>query len=99
MGFVVTSANWKVHVFTESFIRTVFCLDVVIGFQIFRVGPRQRLFVSLVGPSIKTEKTRSDGDQKHRQNKETTRKHMYMYNKTTEPTKQYWIGYLLHLLT
>ena len=52
----VTSANWKVHVFTESFIRTVFCLDVVIGFQIFRVGPRQRLFVSLVGPSVKTKK-------------------------------------------
>ena len=52
----VTSANWKVHVFMESFIRTVFCLDVVIGFQIFRVGPRQRLFVSLVGPSVKTKK-------------------------------------------
>ena len=30
--------------------------DVVIGFQIIRVGPRQRLFVSLVGPSVKTKK-------------------------------------------
>ena len=80
----VTSANSKVHVFTESFIRTVLCLDVVIGFQIFRVGLWQSFFVSLVGPSVKTKKSRSDGDQKHRQNKvkakETTVKHMY--NKT-----------------
>ena len=64
--------------------RTVFCLDVVIGFQIFRVGPRQRLFCFPGWSICKNEKTRSDGDQKHRQNKvkakETTVKHMY--NKT-----------------